>query len=298
MAKIDTAAMISLRDRLDDLADRIEQEHNTELPAERVSAKGDSELLARLDRRAGDLKVASKMHADAKAAFMAAKAAFKTNPEALETQYAGTLGLAAQIEAVLDYRRKPGDVKDTKIDTTGTADKNSDKGKTDDKSDKPKADDTDGDGKDKGKGDKGGKPADPKSDDKGDGKDKTGGKPDDSTAAILAAIESSRRETASAIAGLEPRLINADLAEIINGLTKEQLVAVLNRRDMSPQAAAVVEALTAFYASPEELYRDLEVLHLAATGGFLERFRYNFKLGFAQGSTNGNTPSTPSGSHR
>lgn len=292
MAKIDTAAMIALLGRLDGLADRITREHNTEIPAERINAKGDSDLLARLDSRAGDLKVASKMHADAKAAFMAAKAAFKTDPEALETQYAEASKLAAQIEAVLDYRRKPGDVKDTKVDTTSTdaADKDSGKGKTDDKSGKPKADDkpadTADDGKEKGKGDKGDKPADPKS----DGKDKTDDKSDPVLAAIQKLTEScgqNHKAAMDAITALEPRLIKPELAKIINGRTPEQLAAALNGHGVTPQQAAFLEALVARF-TPDEFIALLDVRN----AGYLERFRFAF-------GGNGNAQSTPNGgSHR
>lgn len=272
--------MNTLCDRLDTLVERLDSERLTDLPRERTEAKGDATLLGNLARREKDLNTAVTVHGDAKRAFMAAKGAYKVDPSETDKRYAEALGLAATLEAILDYR-KTGDSDKSKTDT-----------KVDDKEKKESKDDADKDkvktGDDKSK-------TDPKAD---SDKEKDKGKADDKseTDKVLAAIAKlgedcakQHDELGKRIDALEPRLIQSELAAIINGRTPEQLADALNGRGVTPQQAAFLEALVAKF-TPDEFLALVDI----RDAGLMDRFRFAFG---GNGSTSTPTP-TRGGSHR
>lgn len=275
--------MNTLCDRLDTLVDRLDQERLTDLPRERTDAKGDKALLDALDRRAKDLATALTVHGDAKEAFMAAKAAYKVDPTATDTNYAKAFGLAATLESILDYRTKRSDKSktDTKVDETKVIDKDAKEGEDKAKSKgKPVADD-------KSK-------TDPKADsttEKTDGKAKDDKSETDKVLAAIAKLgedcAKQHDELGKRIDALEPRLIKSELAKIINSRTPEQLAAALEGQGVTPQQAAFLEALVARF-TPDEFLALLDI----RDAGLLDRFRFAF-------GGNGTTPTpTRGGSHR
>jgi hypothetical protein len=266
--------MNTLCDRLDGLADRLMEEYRVELPRERRDAKGDATLLANLDRRETDLKTASTIHGDAKKVYVAGQAAYKVDPAELDARYAEALVLAAKLEAILDYRKPKGSDKsksDTKVDKTKVDDKDSKEPKDD--ADKKK----DGKSKDKDKTDTDEKPeTDPKAD---SDKEKAKGKDDDKSKEkdpVLAAIkgltescDKNHTDAMDAIEALKPGLLKAELAAVLNTLDEDTLRAILNRRELTPLGAALMDVLGGY--SPEELRTMLA--NLSRISGNRERVR-------------------------
>ena len=289
--------MNALSDRLDALAGRLEQEHNVELPRERREAT-DATMLANLDRRQEALKQAFTTHGDAKKAFLAAKAAYKVNPSEMDKQYAAALGLAADLEAVLDFRTT-GDSGTSKTDDKAKANaEKSDEGEKESKDAKKDDKDKTADGTsttdDKAKTDSDKEKDKAKKSDEGDTPE---------TNRVLAAIaklgeDCARQHTelGQRIDALEPRLIRPELAKIINGRTPEQLAAALNGYGVTPQQAAFLEALVARFSTVDEFVALLDV----RDAGFLDRFRFAFGNPGNNRHADDDTPSTPTrgGSHR
>lgn len=254
------AQMNSLSDRLDGLVDRITTEYNTELPQERRDANGDVELLAALDRRKADLKTAHQMHKDAKAAYLVAKAAYKKNPAEMDLRYADALKLAAQIESVLDFRKTDDSdesTTDTKVDETKATDKDEEK-KDDAGKDKPKAD------SDKEKA---------KSKDEKAKSEKDGDAPTDPIMAAIAKLgedcKKQHDETQVAIEALKAGQLKPELAALLNTLDEDTLRAILNRKELTPVGADLMNILGAY--TPEELR--VMLANLAAASGKAEKLR-------------------------
>lgn len=295
---------------LDTLVDRITAEHNVELPKERRDAKGDTELLAALGRRKADLTTAFTMHKDAKAAYMAAKAAYKVDPTEMDARYAEALGLAARIEAILDFRTAPkDDTKGTKTDGDPAPKPDPAKGKdeTDGKPvPVPAPDSTDSDdskaGKAKEKKDGDKSKTDPESDaDKAKGKEKDKpAKPEPTTDPVLAAIaklgedcRNGNDELRKEIAGVSDRLteiakgtlpeelaqilkdLDPEAARILASLSADQLTTIINRQELTPLGGALMNVLAAY--TPEELTTMLA--NLAAFSGKAEKIRRAFPGG-------------------
>lgn len=245
------AQMNTLSDRLDGLADRLTTELNVELRQERRDAKGDAELLAAIDKRETDLRVGLKMHKDAKTVYMAAKAAYKVNPAEMDARYAEALVLAAKLEAVLDYRATD-DSDKSKTDTKADPDKG--KAKDDDKDKKETTDDA------------------AKKKDKKDPKEKV--EDDESEIlktlkALTASCDKNHTDAMGAIQALEPRLIEPELAKVLNSLTPDQLWNVINRRGVAREEAAILEALAANFTAD-----DILAILKVQDAGFMDRFRF------------------------
>jgi hypothetical protein len=270
------AELNTLATRLDDIADRVVQEYKVEIPQEKIAANGDETLLANLALRKTDLKTASTMHADAKTAFMAAKATYKVEPTTAEKNYAAALVLAADIEAILDYRAKKtadGDDSAQPADpSTGKDDK--------DGGDPPAAPAPALVPAPVTRTDSPVEEAEETDENKGDDKEEKGNEPDPILAAIAALGKDCREgtdELRKEIGGVNTRLdelakgtLPEELAQILSGLdpevarilastTPDQLNAALGGRGLTDKEAAFLKGLMEMQDA-----------------GPLDRFRYTF----------------------
>ncbi|HSW78263.1 MAG TPA: hypothetical protein VLG36_05685 [Candidatus Chromulinivoraceae bacterium] len=257
-----------LRDLLNQYAKDLVSEYQEDLPAARVNAKGDKDLLASIDVRAEALRAATATQHEAVDVWQRAVQTMNTNPAQAMKLYEQARGLADKVAAV---------ILNIPVPTPDTKEKKDDKAP---KVDPPKGGPTPQpqptpapvptpqppapDAKsDKDKGDK--KTDDPK------GKDP-----------ILAAIEAlgadckkNHTDALGAIEALKPGLIKPELAKILNGLTPEQLSGVLNRAGLNPRGVSILNILAAY--TDEELTALLaSAFQGSQRGDVMERLRRYF----------------------
>lgn len=242
-----------LRDLLNQYAKDLVSEYREDLPAARVNAKGDKDLLASIDVRAEALRAATATQHEAVDVWQRAVQTMNTNPAQAMKLYEQARGLADKVAAV---------ILNIPVPTPDTKEKKDDKA--------PKVDPPKGGPAPQPQPQPAPAPVptpqppapDAKSDkDKGDKKtDDPKGK-DPILDAIRGVQESCDRNHGEVrerfdkmelrIKGMEPGLIKPELAKILNGLTPEQFSDALNSVGLNQRSVNILNTLGAY--SDEDL---------------------------------------------
>lgn len=265
-----------LRDLLNQYAQDLVTEYKVDLPAARVNANGDQDLLTAIDVRAEALRAATATQHEAVDVWQRAAKAINTNPTQAVTLYEQARGLADKVAAVILNLPVP------TPDTTA---------KTDDKG--PKVDPPNGGPTPQPQPQPAPAPApapqppapDAKSDKDKAPKEKAKGDGDAVLAAIRGVQESCDRNHGEVqqrfdvveerIKGMEPGLIKPELAAVLNTLDEDTLRAILNRSGLNPRGVSILNILAAY--SDEELAALLAFAFQGSQrGDVMERFRRYF----------------------
>lgn len=272
-----------LRDLLNQYAKDLVSEYREDLPAARINANGDRDLLASIDVRAEALRAATATQHEAVDVWQRAVQTMNTNPAQAMKLYEQARGLADKVAAV---------ILNIPVPTPDTKEKKDDKAP---KVDPPKGGPTPQPQPAPAPVPTPQPPApDAKSDKDKAPKEKVKGDEDPVLTAIRGVQESCDRnhgevqkrfdEMELRIKGMESGLIKPELAKILNGLTPEQLSGVLNRAGLNPRGVSILNILAA--------YNDEELAALLAyafqgnqRGDVMERFRRYFPRRDGQPST-------------